>query len=166
MPAAVLPSAHRHTILARRDKGHPPRIVGYYPVAAACPICAPAARISSRASSAVRRSMISVRLGPASTWQCRQAWLQSLPTLIWTVSMPARLSWAPSWCTRAAKGSTAVGIGVAPFVSNAQSRQVSHRCRCASEFFLSRPAPSHNAQPYTHGRLGGTLGETRMEQRA
>ena len=32
-------------------------------------------------STAVSRAMISVRFGPASTWQWWQAWLQSLPTL-------------------------------------------------------------------------------------
>ena len=39
-------------------------------------------------SSAVSRVMISRRSGPASTWQWRQVWLQSLPTLIWNTWMP------------------------------------------------------------------------------
>ena len=39
-------------------------------------------------SSAVSRDMISCRSGPASTWQCRQVWLQSLPTFIWNTVIP------------------------------------------------------------------------------
>ena len=42
----------------------------------------------ARQCSIVSRVMISVRSGPASTWQWRQVWLQSLPTLIWKISMP------------------------------------------------------------------------------
>src|SRR3989449_6502023 len=35
----------------------------------------------------VSRVMISVRVGPASTWQCVQVWLHSLPTLTCSVSI-------------------------------------------------------------------------------
>jgi hypothetical protein len=36
--------------------------------------------------------MISVRFGPASTWQWWQAWLQRLPTFTWSVRALARRS--------------------------------------------------------------------------
>src|SRR5260221_5021316 len=50
---------------------------------------------AARHRSTVRRLIISsVRSGPASTWQCRQVMLQSLPTLIWKISIPAGLSGA------------------------------------------------------------------------
>ena len=42
---------------------------------------------ASRHSSIVSRVIISRRSGPASTWQWRHVWLQSLPTLIWKISM-------------------------------------------------------------------------------
>src|ERR671934_1527809 len=43
-----------------------------------------------RHRSTVSRLIISaVRSGPASTWQCRQVMLQSLPTLIWKISIAA-----------------------------------------------------------------------------
>ena len=43
-------------------------------------------------SSAVRRVIISVRVCPASTWQCLHAWLHRLPTLTCSVSTPVARS--------------------------------------------------------------------------
>src|SRR6516225_6455598 len=42
--------------------------------------------------STVSRVMISLRFGPAFTWQCTQVRLQSLPTLTWRISGRARRS--------------------------------------------------------------------------
>src|SRR5205823_10593847 len=42
--------------------------------------------------SIVSRVMISLRLGPAFTWQCVQVRLQSLPTLTWRISGRTRRS--------------------------------------------------------------------------
>ena len=58
---------------------------------------------------ALRRSravMISVRFGPASTWQWWQAWLQRLPTFTWSVRGAARRS-GPSPRARARRRSRA-----------------------------------------------------------
>jgi hypothetical protein len=49
---------------------------------------------TARHSSAVSGVITSVRVGPASTWQCAQVWLQSFPTLIWKVSIPLARSGA------------------------------------------------------------------------
>src|SRR5262245_59503039 len=55
---------------------------------------------SVRSSAARQRSTVSrliiwsVRSGPASTWQCRQVMLHSLPTLIWKISRAAGVSLA------------------------------------------------------------------------
>ena len=42
-------------------------------------------RIQSPTRRATTCPTISMRQGPASTWQCRQAWLHLRPTLIWSV---------------------------------------------------------------------------------
>ena len=69
----------------------------------------PIRSIASRHSSNVSRDMFScVRSGPASTWQCLQVWLQNLPTLIWTTSMPPATSGpTPARARRESNGSKA-----------------------------------------------------------
>ena len=53
-------------------------------------VCAAVRSSAARHSSIVSRSMFSAsRSGPASTWQWRQVMLQSLPTLIWKISIGA-----------------------------------------------------------------------------
>src|SRR6185436_15281378 len=55
---------------------------------------------AARHSSTVSRLIISaVRSGPASTWQCRQVMLHSLPTLIWKISTAAGRSVALNGAT-------------------------------------------------------------------
>src|SRR3954462_8497676 len=62
---------------------------------------------AARQRSAVSRVIISaVRSGPASTWQCRQVMLQSLPTLIWKISIDAGRS-VPAASAKLRSGSRA-----------------------------------------------------------
>src|SRR5439155_158012 len=62
-------------------------------------------------NSAVSRVICSRRSGPASTWQCRQVWLHSFPTLSCRTVMPVACSGdRPAWAMVVANGGQAVVI--------------------------------------------------------
>src|SRR5581483_7935323 len=69
-------------------------------------------RSTSTTSSAVSRVMISLRVGPASTWQCRQVWLHSFPTLTCRVSIP--LARSGHWLIPASLSSNDIMGGFPP----------------------------------------------------
>ena len=54
---------------------------------------------AARQASTTASGITSVRSGPASTWQWRQAWLHFLPTLIWSVVTRSARS-SPPWRAR------------------------------------------------------------------
>src|SRR5947209_4050423 len=100
----------------------------------------------------VSRVMISVRVGPASTWQCVQVWLHSLPTLTCNVSM--RSARNASWLCTASVWSK--GVSVRCSMSTAASARCtgdSLACDCLGRAVDDREVPAVRAGPQHVQRL-------------
>ena len=88
----------------------------------------------------VSRDMLSVRSGPASTWQWRQVWLQTFPTLIWRISSRERLS--GHWSAPASASGNSRSIGTAPSLASCVAGDDSGDSRAARLGSVPRPITS------------------------
>ena len=104
-------------------------------------------RSAARHCAIVSRVITSRRSGPASTWQCRQVWLQSFPTLIWKIEIAV----GPSGCSPSAASASENprASGSRFSASNWARGAASGRRRAASEgrVVAMGRGPSHPPPP-------------------